>query len=155
MRLTAHARTGVSWAAVAGALGVGFITAFALLNSKKAAVSASSALQGDWFDGLFAEHRRIERLFKQITETTDTQTAKRGRLLEALNALLTRHSLQKENVLYPALRGHGPGLVLDPPRGGVVRDQDLPLRTRSHAQGRRPLAAQGQGAAEACAGAYR
>ncbi len=105
-----HARNDrVSWTAVAGALGVGFITAFALLNSKKAAVATTTALQGDWFEGLAAEHRRIERLFKQISETTDTQTVKRTRLLDALNALLTRHSLQKENVLYPALRAtdHG------------------------------------------------
>ena len=106
-----HARNDrVSWTAVAGALGVGFITAVALLNSKKAAVATSTALQGgDWFDGLEAEHRRIERLFKQIAETTDTQTIKRTRLVDALNALLTRHSLQKENVLYPALRATDQG----------------------------------------------
>jgi hemerythrin superfamily protein/ElaB/YqjD/DUF883 family membrane-anchored ribosome-binding protein len=105
-----HARNDrVSWTAVAGALGVGFITAVALLNSKKAAVATSTAFQGDWFDGLEAEHRRIERLFKQIAETTDAQTVKRTRLVDALNALLTRHSLQKENVLYPALRATDQG----------------------------------------------
>jgi hypothetical protein len=99
----------MSWTMVAGALGVGFVTAFALLNSKKAVNTAATAMTGDWYDGLVGEQRRIETLFKQIVETTDAQLARRGRLLEALNALLTRHALQKENVLYPALRAtdHG------------------------------------------------
>ena len=99
----------VSWAMVAGALGVGFVTAFALLNSKKAANSAATAMTGDWYEGLTGEHGRIEKLFKQIADTSDGQVAKRTRLLEALNALLTRHALQKENVLYPALRATDQG----------------------------------------------
>jgi hemerythrin superfamily protein len=99
----------VSWSVVAGALGVGFVTAFALLNSKKAAVATSSAMTGDWFEVLSAERRRIERLFKQIADTTDIQTAKRARLSDALSAALTKHSLQKENVIYPALRGSDQG----------------------------------------------
>jgi len=99
----------VSWTVVAGALGVGFVTAFALLNSKKAANSAATAMTGDWYEGLTGEHDRIEKLFKQIAETSDGQVAKRSRLLELLNALLTRHALQKENVLYPALRATDQG----------------------------------------------
>jgi iron-sulfur cluster repair protein YtfE (RIC family) len=94
---------------VAGALGVGFVTAFALLNSKKAAVATSTAMSGDWFEVLSAERRRIERLFKQIEATTNDQTVKRGRLADALNAALTKHSMQKENVIYPALRGSDQG----------------------------------------------
>jgi Hemerythrin HHE cation binding domain len=99
----------VSWTMVAGALGVGFVTAFALLNSKKAANTAATAMIGDWYEGLTGEHARMEKLFKQIVATSDAQTAKRTRLLEALNALLTRHALQKENVLYPALRATDQG----------------------------------------------
>jgi hemerythrin superfamily protein len=99
----------VSWTIVAGALGVGFVTAFALLNSKKAAVATSTAMSGDWFEVLSSERRRIERLFKQIEATSDDQTVKRGRLADALNAALTKHSLQKENVIYPALRGSDQG----------------------------------------------
>jgi len=99
----------VSWAMVAGALGVGFVTAFALLNSKKAANTAATAMTGDWYEGLSIDHARLEKLFRQIVETSDAQAMKRGRLLEALNALLTRHALQKENVLYPALRGTDQG----------------------------------------------
>jgi hemerythrin superfamily protein len=99
----------VSWTMVAGALGVGFVTAFALLNSKKAAVATSTAMSGDWFEVLSAERRRIERLFKQIEATSNDQTVKRGRLADALNAALTKHSLQKENVIYPALRGSDQG----------------------------------------------
>ena len=99
----------VSWTMVAGALGVGFVTAFALLNSKKAANTAATAMTGDWYDGLTGEHGRIERLFKQIVDTSDGQVAKRTRLLDQLNALLTRHALQKENVLYPALRATDQG----------------------------------------------
>jgi hypothetical protein len=99
----------VSWTMVAGALGVGFVTAFALLNSKKAAVATSTAMTGDWFEVLSVERRRIERLFKQIAATSDEQGLKRGRLLDALSAALTKHSLQKENVIYPALRGSDQG----------------------------------------------
>lgn len=99
----------VSWTMVAGALGVGFVTAYALLNSKKAAATATTAMTGDWYEGLTGEHRRIEKLFKQIGETSDGQTTRRTRLLDALNALLTRHTLQKENVLYPALRATDQG----------------------------------------------
>jgi hypothetical protein len=99
----------VSWTMVAGALGVGFVTAFALLNSKKAANTAATAMTGDWYEGLTGEHRRIQKLFGQIAETTDGQSARRTRLLDSLNGLLTRHTLQKENVLYPALRSTDQG----------------------------------------------
>ena len=99
----------VSWTIVAGALGLGFVTAFALLNTKKAAVVTTTAMSGDWLEVLTGERRRIERLFKQIDSTTDEQAVKRGRLLEALSATLTRHALQKENVIYPALRGSDHG----------------------------------------------
>jgi hemerythrin superfamily protein len=99
----------VSWTMVAGALGVGFVTAFALLNSKKAAVATSTAMSGDWFEVLSIERRRIERLFKQIETSTDGQMAKRARLLDTLSAALTKHSLQKENVIYPALRASDQG----------------------------------------------
>ncbi len=99
----------VSWTMVAAALGVGFVTAFALVNSRKAAATATTAMTGDWYEGLTGEHRRIEKLFKQIGETGDVQVAKRTRLLDQLNALLTRHALQKENVLYPALRATDQG----------------------------------------------
>ena len=104
----------VSWTMVAGALGVGFVTAFALLNSKKAATTAATTMSGDWYEGLLGEQRRMEKLFKQIGETTDNQAARRSRLLETLNALLTRHALQKENVLYPALRGTDQGASSTP-----------------------------------------
>ena len=99
----------VSWTMVAGALGVGFVTAFALLNSKKAAVATSTAMTGDWFEVLSAERKRIERLFKQIEATSDDQAHRRTRLLESLSAALTKHALQKENVIYPALRGSDQG----------------------------------------------
>jgi hemerythrin superfamily protein len=99
----------VSWTMVAGALGVGFVTAFALLNSKKAAVATSTAMSGDWLEVLSAERRRMERLFKQIEGTSDDQAAKRARLLDALSAALTKHALQKENVIYPALRASDQG----------------------------------------------
>ncbi len=99
----------VSWTMVAGALGVGFVTAFALLNSKKAAVATTTAMSGDWCEVLGAERRRIERLFKQIGDTSDEQTVKRTRLADALSAALTKHALQKENVIYPALRGSDQG----------------------------------------------
>jgi len=99
----------VSWSVVAGALGVGFVTAFALLNSKKAATATSNAMGGDWMEMLTTDRRRIERLFAQIEATSDQQVVRRARLLDALTSLLTKHALQKENVIYPALRGTDQG----------------------------------------------
>ncbi len=94
----------VSWTVVAGALGLGFVTAFALLNSKKAATATSSAMTGDWLEILMSDRRAIERLFKKIEATSDDDAHRRGRLLDSLTALLTKHALQKESVVYPALR---------------------------------------------------
>lgn len=94
----------VSWAVVAGAAGVGFVTAFALANSRRAGTVASNAMHTDWLEQLKAEHRKVERLFKAILATSDHQVAKRTRLLEQLDLALTRHALEEENVIYPALR---------------------------------------------------
>ena len=94
----------VSWSVVAGALGLGFVTAFALLNSKKAATATTSAITGDWLEILMSDQRAIERLFKKIGQTTDEEVHRRSRLLDALTTLLTKHALQKESVIYPALR---------------------------------------------------
>lgn len=94
----------VSWAVVAGAAGVGFVTAYALANSKRAGAVATNAMHSDWLEQLKAEHRRVDRLFKAILDTSDHQVAKRARLLQQLDIALTRHALEEENVVYPALR---------------------------------------------------
>jgi len=103
-----------SWTIVAGALGLGFVTAFALLNTKKAAVATTTAMSGDWLELLTTDQRRIERIFQQIDGTGENQVTKRARLLDALNAALTKHALQKENVIYPALRGTDQGASSTP-----------------------------------------
>jgi hemerythrin superfamily protein len=94
----------VSWTMVAGALGVGFVTAFALLNSKKAATATTSVITGDWHEILMSDRRAIDRLLKKIESTSEDELHRRGRLLDSLTTVLTRHALQKESVIYPALR---------------------------------------------------
>ncbi len=104
-------RERVSLTVVAGALGVGFATALAAANSRRAAAATSTAFQGDWYETLKSEHRRIDRLFKSILATADAQVAKRERLLEVLDEALTRHSLEEEHVVYPALRDADQGAM--------------------------------------------
>lgn len=90
---------------LAGAAGFGL----GLLASvgRKAAVQAITASQGDWFEGLKAEHKLAMGIIETLEATTEAETAKRKALLFSLQHALGKHAIQEEDVIYCALRALG------------------------------------------------
>lgn len=93
-----------TWA-VAGAAVAGFVAGVALLSGRKLAMQATTAVAGDWFAQLKAEHRQVEALFKAVHLTKDKDVAKRTALLAHIAYALLKHGVQEETVIYPAMRG--------------------------------------------------
>ena len=89
----------IAAAAVAGAA-VGLAANF----GRKFLVQGLAAAQGDWADALEAEHKATLAVFDKIEATSDNQTMMRSHLLTKLKYALSKHALQEENVIYPALR---------------------------------------------------
>ena len=95
-----NANTGVLvGAAVAGAA-VGFAANF----GRKFLVQMTSGATGDWFDALKTEHALTLATFDKIEATDDSQTMMRSHLLTKLKYALTKHAIEEENVIYPAMR---------------------------------------------------
>ena len=92
-------------AASAAALGV--IAGLTLGRARKAVAKASMALTGDWEKQMKAEHRAIRKLLKAMADSELEEAAKRAALLEELSDVLTRHAVEEENIIYPALRARG------------------------------------------------
>lgn len=90
---------------LAGAAGFGL----GLLASvgRKAAVQAITASQGDWFEGLKAEHKLAMGIIETLEATTEADTGKRKALLFSLQHALGKHAIQEEDVIYCALRAMG------------------------------------------------
>ncbi len=86
-------------AAVAGAA-VGLAANF----GRKLVVQGLAAQAGDWDEVLQAEHEMVLALFEQVEATSDDQARTRMHLLAKIKAALSKHALQEENVIYPALR---------------------------------------------------
>jgi hemerythrin superfamily protein len=102
-----HSRHGLSTAA--GAAALGFVAGmFAVPARKLAHQGLESAIsKNDWFQILKLEHAAVNTLFEQLLQTDETQTKKRTALLLAIKTGLTKHALQEEDVVYPALREAG------------------------------------------------
>lgn len=88
-------------AAAGAALGV-----LAMLG-RKAAVQAPTALAGNWDEALALEHKAVLKVFDALEATADSATTKRSLLLMNLKHALTKHAVEEENVIYPALRDAG------------------------------------------------
>jgi hemerythrin superfamily protein len=71
---------------------------------RKLFVQMASASAGDWEDALKAEHEATLALFDKIEATDDNQTMMRSHLLAKLKYALSKHAIEEENVIYPALR---------------------------------------------------
>jgi iron-sulfur cluster repair protein YtfE (RIC family) len=91
----------------AGVAALGVVAGLALSRSKQTAMKAVMALTGDWERQLKAEHGAIRKLLKAMVDAELTDAARRAELLEALDDVLTRHSIEEEKVIYPALRAAG------------------------------------------------
>jgi hemerythrin superfamily protein len=82
---------------------LGLVAGLALPHARKAVMQGPSLAAGDWMDALIAEHRMVEKSFQALLQTRDDETAKRELLLTKIAYALTKHAIEEENVIYPAL----------------------------------------------------
>jgi ElaB/YqjD/DUF883 family membrane-anchored ribosome-binding protein/hemerythrin superfamily protein len=105
-----EAATNVVTGKTASSIGIaalGLLAGLAANFGRKMLVQAPSALAGDWFDALKAEHRLALGLFDKLQGTDNTQIRQRNVLLTQLKHALGKHAFTEENVIYPALRAWG------------------------------------------------
>lgn len=93
-----------STGAIAAAAAAGVAVGLAANLGRKLLMQSVSAASGDWVDALTNEHRATLALFDKLEATDDSQTGQRSALLMKLKYALSKHALQEENVIYPALR---------------------------------------------------
>ena len=87
-----------------GAAVAGAAAGLAANMGRKLFVQMTSGATGDWLDALKTEHQMALAIFDKIEATDDSQTTMRSHLLAKLKYALTKHALEEENVVYPALR---------------------------------------------------
>ena len=87
-----------------GAAVAGAAVGIAANMGRKMLVQMASTAGGSWDEALTAEHRLTLATFEKIEATNDSQTSLRSTLLAKLKYQLTKHALEEENVIYPALR---------------------------------------------------
>jgi hemerythrin superfamily protein len=87
-----------------GAAMAGVAAGLAANVGRKLFVQFGASPGGDWLDALKAEHEMALAIFDKIEATEDDQTMMRSHLLAKLKYALTKHALEEENVVYPALR---------------------------------------------------
>lgn len=98
----------------AGAAALGLLAGLAFGVVRKAGVQGAEALAGDWLEILKAEHKAVDALFEQMLATSDSQKIKRTLLLAKISRALTKHAMQEEMVIYPALKeSSGDGRAMD------------------------------------------
>jgi hemerythrin superfamily protein len=86
---------------------LGFVAGLALPHARKAVMQAPSIAAGDWVDALKAEHRMVEKTFQMLLATSEAEHMKREMLLTKIAYALTKHAIEEENVIYPALIENG------------------------------------------------
>jgi len=86
--------------------GLGFAAGALLANpARKLAMQGAEAfMTRDWVEALTLEHRAVSKIFDMLLETDESEPGKRKAGLLSIDHALTKHSLQEELVIYPALR---------------------------------------------------
>ena len=92
---------------IATGAALGFMAGLALPHARKAVMQGPSFMAGDWVDALKTEHRMVEKTFQALLATSDDETMKRQMLLTKIAYALTKHAIEEENVIYPALAESG------------------------------------------------
>ncbi|WP_334161443.1 hemerythrin domain-containing protein [Phenylobacterium sp.] len=82
---------------------LGLMAGLAIPHARKAVMQGPSLAAGDWVAALTAEHRMVEKMFEQLLKTRDDEMLKREMLLTKIAYALTKHAIEEENVIYPAL----------------------------------------------------
>lgn len=98
---------GASTGALIGAAAAGVAVGLVANLGRKFAVQAPTALAGDWDDALKAEHKMTLAAFDKLEQTSTADKGKRSMLLTQIKHALSKHALQEENAVYPALRDAG------------------------------------------------
>jgi hemerythrin superfamily protein len=96
--------TNASTGVLVGAAMAGAAVGIAANVGRKLFVQFTSGATGDWMDALKTEHALTLAIFDKIEATDDKQTMMRSHLLMKLKYALTKHAIEEENVVYPALR---------------------------------------------------
>ncbi len=90
--------------ALVGAAMAGAAVGLAANIGRKLFVQFTSGASGDWFEALKTEHQMTLAIFDKIEATDDNQTMARTSLLAKLKYALSKHAIEEEMVIYPALR---------------------------------------------------
>ena len=106
---TSHERSAFSWGdsntgVLVGAAVAGAAVGLAANMGRKMLMQGMSAASGDWADALMTEHKMTLAIFDKIEATDDSQTTMRSHLLAKLKYALSKHAIEEEMVIYPALR---------------------------------------------------
>jgi hemerythrin superfamily protein len=96
--------TGGQTGMIVGAAVAGAAVGIAANMGRKLFVQMASTGGASWDEALATEHRMTLLTFDKIEATNDSQTSLRSQLLAKLKYQLTKHALEEENVIYPALR---------------------------------------------------
>lgn len=102
-----QASSGNAFGRIATGAALGFMAGLALPHARKAVMQGPSIAAGDWVDALTAEHRMVEKAFEALLATKDDEMMKREMLLTKIAYALTKHAIEEENVIYPALAESG------------------------------------------------
>jgi hemerythrin superfamily protein len=95
--------SGQSFGRLATGAALGLMAGLAIPHARKAVMQGPSLAAGDWVAGLTAEHRMVEKMFDALLKTSDDEMLKREMLLTKIAYALTKHAIEEENVIYPAL----------------------------------------------------
>jgi hypothetical protein len=102
-----HPQTGGSLGRLAAGAALGLFAGLTLPHARKAVIQGPSLLAGNWVEALTNEHRMVEKAFEALLQTGEGERAKREMLLTKIAHALTKHAIEEENVIYPALAEHG------------------------------------------------
>ena len=97
----------------AGAAALGVVAGLVIGGARRTAVKAGMALTGDWEKQLKAEHRAMRKLLKAMVDSQVGDSVERASLVASADEVLTRHALEEEKVIYPALTAAGAGDAVD------------------------------------------
>jgi len=91
---------------IALSAGLGFAAGALLANpARKLAMEGAEALATrDWVEALTLEHRAVQKIFEALLQTSERDVGRRKAGLAAIDHALTKHAMQEEMVIYPALR---------------------------------------------------
>ena len=91
----------------AAGVAVGVVAGLALSQTGRTARKAAMALTGDWEKQLKSEHRALKKALKAMADSDLGDAVRRVSLLASADQMITRHSLEEEKVIYPALKAAG------------------------------------------------